>query len=224
MSAREVLMTPGTGRLPPRSSLPRDVVIPALPGLGVSWYDRGSRYWLHRAALALGMAVAVAVVVGFDVGLFGAMRRSSVTLFYVALGVDVAVSLGLLVFMARRTTRRWNVAALPSPMRPPAFRFGQGKAGTALSGVAQFLYPVALIVVAALLAIFPGLLIYVFLTSLLPQQPVERQARLWVAGELRRRGFLGGTGSSAAGTGSSAAGTGSSAERAGGDGPVRPDG
>lgn len=184
-------MTPGTGRLPPRSSLPRDVVIPALPGLGVSWYDRGARYWMHRAALALGMAVAVAVVVGFDIGLFGAMRRSSAVLFWAALGVDVAVSLGLVVVMAVRTARRWDVPALPQPLSLPLLRLARGRTG-AVRSLAQLLDQVLLLIVAVLFAIFPGVLIYVFLTMLMPQQPVERQARLWVADELGRRGYLGG--------------------------------
>lgn len=193
----EVLMTPDTGRLPPRRSLPRDVVIPALPGLGVSWYDRGARYWLRRSGLALGMAVALAVIAAFDIGLFGAMRHSSLVAFYVVLGADVVVSLGVVVLMIVRMVQRRDVAALPARVFPPAFRLGKGRAGAVLGGLAQLLYPVALLVAAVLLAIFPGLLIYVFLTMLLPQQPVERQARLWVAAELRRRGFLRGTDPSA---------------------------
>ena len=31
--------------LPPRSALPRDVDIPALPGVGITWYDPGGKYW-----------------------------------------------------------------------------------------------------------------------------------------------------------------------------------
>jgi hypothetical protein len=195
--AGEVLMPPDAGQLPPRRSLPRDVVIPALPGLGVSWYDRGPRYWLRRAAMALLMAVVVAVIAVFDVALFGHIRQSSRIGFYVLLGGDVAVSLALVVWMAVRTVQRWDVAALPTRTSVPAFRFGKGRAGAAVSGLAQIFYPVVLLVVAVLLAIFPGLMIYVFLTMLMPQQPAERQARLWVAGELRRRGHRGGTDSSA---------------------------
>jgi hypothetical protein len=31
--------------LPPRSALPRDIEIPALPELGRTWYARGGKYW-----------------------------------------------------------------------------------------------------------------------------------------------------------------------------------
>jgi hypothetical protein len=42
---------PSAVRLPPRSALRRDVEIPVLPGLGLTWYDRGPRYWARRAGL-----------------------------------------------------------------------------------------------------------------------------------------------------------------------------
>ena len=44
---------PDAAALPPRSALPRDVDIPALPGVGITWYDRGGKYWRRRVALAL---------------------------------------------------------------------------------------------------------------------------------------------------------------------------
>jgi hypothetical protein len=34
---------PSAARLPPRIALRRDVEIPVLPGLGLTWYDRGPR-------------------------------------------------------------------------------------------------------------------------------------------------------------------------------------
>jgi hypothetical protein len=88
--------------LPPRSALPRDVEIPALPTLGDTWYDRGLRYWTRRV---------------------------------------------------------WMTVML-------------------------------LVVVAFLLLVFPGFFILLLLTSLMPQTPNERHARLWMAERLRELGYL----------------------------------
>src|SRR5215470_6897270 len=48
---------PATTSLPPRSALPRDIEIPVLPELGRTWYARGGKYWVRRAALAFTWAV-----------------------------------------------------------------------------------------------------------------------------------------------------------------------
>jgi hypothetical protein len=192
MPAGEVLMAPDARRLPPRRSLPRDVVIPVLPGLGLSWYDRGRRYWMRRAGMSLMWAVVLAVIVLFDAGLFSAIRHTSVIGFYAGLGVDVAVTLAVLVYFAVRTARRWNVAAPPRGMSPVVFRFGKGRTGNAVSSLAQLGYTVLQWVLAVLLAIFPGLIIGMFLSSLLPETLIERQARLWLVQELRSRGHLDG--------------------------------
>ena len=39
--------------LPPRGALPRDVDIPALPGVGITWYGRGGGYWARRVLMSL---------------------------------------------------------------------------------------------------------------------------------------------------------------------------
>ncbi len=196
MPAGEVLMAPDT-RLPPRRSLPRDVVVPVLPGLGLSWYDRGRRYWMRRAGMSLMWAVLLTLIVLFDAGLFSAIRHTSRTGFYVGLGADAAVTLGVLAYFAVRTAQHWNVAAPPKGMSPVVFRFGKGRTGNAVSSLAQFGYMVFQWVLAVLLAIFPGLFIGMFLASLLPEPLIERQARLWLIQELRGRGYPDGSGVSA---------------------------
>jgi hypothetical protein len=75
MAAGEVRM-PDTTSLPPRNALPRDVEIPVLPGLGLTWYDRGGAYWARRAALAFMWALVLLLIVLMDVGIFGAIRHS----------------------------------------------------------------------------------------------------------------------------------------------------
>jgi hypothetical protein len=58
---------PDAAFLPPRSALPRDVDIPVLPGVGITWYDRDGRCWARRVALALMWAVALLLIVLIDV-------------------------------------------------------------------------------------------------------------------------------------------------------------
>ena len=99
--------------LPPRAALPRDVQIPALPGLGVTWYDRGPRYWVRRVRMSLLWALVLALIAAFDIGLFTAIRHSSRTGFAVFVVADVALTVALLVWYAVRTVRRWNTASLP---------------------------------------------------------------------------------------------------------------
>jgi hypothetical protein len=173
--------------LPPRATLPRDVEIPALPGLGVTWYDRGLSYWARRLRMSLLWALVLALIAAFDIGLFTAIRHSSRTGFAVFLLVDVALSVALLVWYAFRTVRLWNTASLPGRGRTP-FRPARRRSDAALSGFAQFGYGLAVLLVAVALLIFPGFFVLLFLTSLLPESATERHARLWLAERLRERG------------------------------------
>lgn len=61
---------PDGASLPPRSALPRDVDIPVLPGVGITWYDRDGRYWARRVAPTLMWAVVLLLIVLIDVGIF----------------------------------------------------------------------------------------------------------------------------------------------------------
>jgi hypothetical protein len=178
---------PDAAALPPRHALPRDVEIPALPGVGRTWYDRGGAYWLRRAALAVMWAVGLLLIVLIDVGIFGSIRHSSRTGFTVALAIDVALAVAVLVYFAIRTARRWNTPALPGRART-VFRAGRGRAGAVLSGFAQIGYLLAVLAAAAVFLFCPALIIALFLMSLLPEPLPERQARLWLAERLRERG------------------------------------
>lgn len=44
--------------------------IPALPGLGTSWYERGARYWLRRVATAVLWLVVLAMVYWLSLALY----------------------------------------------------------------------------------------------------------------------------------------------------------
>lgn len=170
--------------LPPRAALPRDIEIPALPSLGDTWYDRGLRYWMRRAGQTLLWVVVLAGIAAIDVGLFSGIRQSSQTGFAVLLAVDVVLTVALLVYAAVSTARKWNTAALPGQVRTVV----RGRKGGLLSGLPQPVYAVALLVAAVAFLLFPGLFVLLFLTSLMPETPTERHARLWMAERLRERG------------------------------------
>jgi hypothetical protein len=170
--------------LPPRAALPRDVAIPVLPSLGDTWYDRGPRYWMRRAGLSLMWVVVLAAIGAIDAGLFRGIRQSSQTGFAVFLAVDVALTVALLVWAAAGTVRRWNTASLPGQARTGFL----SRASAARSGFAQFFVRVAVLIAAVAFLFFPGLFVLLFLTSLMPQTPTERHARLWMAERLRERG------------------------------------
>lgn len=172
--------------LPPRTALPRDVEIPVLGGLGDAWYDRGARYWMRRAGVTLMWVAVLGGIGSIDYGLFSGMHRSSPAGFAVFLIIDVALTVALLVYSAVRTVRLWNTAALPGQVSV-AFPFRSK--GAALGGLGRLACNVALLVVAVALLFFPGLFIVLFLTSLMPEMPSERHARLWMAEHLRERGL-----------------------------------
>jgi cytochrome b561 len=178
---------PDARHLPPRRSLPRDVVVPALPGLGHSWYDRGPGYWARRAGMSLMWLLLVLLVVAFDVGLFSGIRNSSRAGFAVAVGVDAALALAVIGFVVVRTARRWRLPQPPRQMRDPGAR-GRPRAGR--GALARLVYPAGVLLAAVVMLVCPGLFIALFLTSLLPATPAERQARLWLAEQLHRRGLL----------------------------------
>ena len=178
---------PNAASLPPRHALPRDVEIPVLPGVGLTWYDRGGKYWARRAALTLMWALGLFLIVLIDVGIFRAIRQSSETAFIVLVTIDMVLVVAVLVYFAVRAVQRWNVPALPRRART-VFRVGHGRSGAFLSGFVQLGYVLAVLAVAAVFLFCPALIVALFLMSLLPETLPERQARLWVAERLRERG------------------------------------
>lgn len=179
---------PDAASLPPRSALPRDVEIPVLPGVGITWYDRSGKYWARRVALALMWAVALLLIVLIDVGIFTAIRKSSPGAFAVLLTIDVILAIAVLCYFAVRTVQRWNTPALPARART-VVRARQGRGGAFLSGLLQIGYLLAVLAVAVVFLFCPALIFAMFLTSLMPEPLAERQARLWMAERLHERGY-----------------------------------
>jgi hypothetical protein len=172
--------------LPPRNALPRDIRVPALPSLGDTWYDRGGRYWMRRAGITLMWVVVLAVIGSFDYGLFSGIRHSSRAGFAVVLAIDLVLTVALLVYFAVRTAKLWNTAGLPGEVR---MVFPGRDRSTMRQGLGMFAYRVAVLVAAVFLLVFPGFFVVLLLTSLMPETPTERHARLWMAQHLRERGL-----------------------------------
>jgi hypothetical protein len=187
MATGEVRM-PDAASLPPRSALPRDVDIPVLPGVGITWYDRSGRYWARRVALTLMWAVVLLLIVLIDVGIFTAIHHSSPGTAAVLLTIDVLVAIAVLCYFAIHTVRRWNTPALPGRVRT-AMRPRQGRGGAFLGGLMQIAYLLAVLAIAVVFLFCPALFLAMFLMSLLPEPLAERQARLWMAERLRERGY-----------------------------------
>jgi hypothetical protein len=179
----------GKSRLPPCHALPRDVEIPALPGVGITWYDRGGGYWARRVALALMWAVALLLVVLVDVGIFTAIRKSSPAAFAVLLAVDVVAALAVLGCFAVRAVRRWNTPALPG-RAAAGMRARPGGGGAFLGGLLQLGYLLAVLAAAVVFLFCPALILAMFVMSLVPEPLADRQAQLWMAERLDRMAEL----------------------------------
>ena len=176
-------MTSGPAGLPPRESfpprtaLPRDVIVPTLPGLGTTWYDGGPRYRARRALLAFMWALVTALITLLTIGLLAGIKHSSTACFTVVLAVEVVYSLGILVFFAIRTRREWDDAAAAPPGKRSASTPGRAKSA-----------PGQLLLIPSFL--FVGLYLAMLMSSLMPQTLVERRAWLSIAGTLREHGHL----------------------------------
>jgi hypothetical protein len=179
----DLLMTPL--HLPPRSELPRGITVERVPLLGTTWYERGFRYWLRRVAMVVVSAGVLALVAALLWGFFGAIRQTSVTGFWVALGIEVAYSLAVIVFLVVRTARRWDNL---QPVKPKPAGRAAGSAGAVLGTLARsgLFIGQFLLVIGTLL--FVGLYVAIFLAMLTPETIWERPARLALADRLRRRG------------------------------------
>jgi hypothetical protein len=175
----------GDLRLPP-GTLPRDVVVDSLPGLGTTWADRGAAYWVRRVWLALVFAVVVTLITLIVVGVLSFIRGRSQAGFYAVLAVEVCWSLALLGWMIVRAVRRWNDPA--PPQRPVRRSRPAGKNGAAPGILARlgFVAGQALLVISVL---FIGFYVALFISFLLPETPAEHLARLRLRQTLRARGY-----------------------------------
>lgn len=138
-----------------------------LPGLGLTWYDRrGAGYWARRAGMSVLWVFLTALVTLITIAILIALHHRSTAGFTAVLVLEIVYSVAILVFFAVATARAWSDPQ-PAAIRP---RNAPGQVFFAFSFLTV------------------GLYLALLLTSLLPETPVERHARLGVAAELRRRG------------------------------------
>lgn len=172
-------------RFPPRSTLPRTIAIEKVPLVGTTWYERGFRYWLRRFLMAVVAAGVLALVGALLWGFFGAIRRSSVTGFWIALAIEIGYSLATIAFLAIRTKKHWNDTerVAPRPVNRAA-----GQAGAVLGTLARAGLFIGQLVLVIATLLFAGLYIALFIAMLMPETIWERAARLRMADLLARRG------------------------------------
>jgi hypothetical protein len=172
-------------QFPPRSALPRGITIDRVPMLGTTWYERGGRYWLRRVLMVVVSVLVLALVVALLRGFFGAIRQTSVTGFWVALGIEVAYSLAVIVFLVVRAKRRWHDL---QPLRPRPVGRAAGSTGAVLGTLARSGLVIGQLVLVVGTMLFVGLYVALFLAMLTPETIWERPARLALADRLRHRG------------------------------------
>lgn len=172
--------------LPPWTTLPDDIRIPVVPAVGDSWYDHGSGYWSGRAKLTLVTAANVALWALVNWAALVMIREGSMLAFHIALGVEVAYSAGIGIYILIQTMRLWNAAAIP-------VRTSRGwRYISATSDAGRPYQPDHVVgrVLVGLGVLFFGFWLACFITTLLSETLPEHRARLWMADRLRERGLL----------------------------------
>ena len=175
----------GRVQFPPRAELPPGVPVEKLPVLGTTWYERGPAYWVRRSWLFLIFALVVTLTSLLVGGFLAGIKESSPAGFVVALIVEIAWSLVIIVFGLVRTRQRWND---PEPARP--LTRGQRRAAS-LGGAIGTLARAGLVLGQAVLVLgsllFFGLYVMLLIYALLPEYPPEHKARLRLASRLGAR-------------------------------------
>ena len=154
--------------------------VPALPGLGTTWYERGTRYWLRRASGALLWLVLLAFFCYIALVLYGSFRTSlpspvrtvwdwaQVALSFVALAWGWRV---------QRRDHREKLLDPPSPDRSRHSKQDETRRSTGLAVAGRVLWLVAAPVAPALAAGCVGWVVAVFTVR---EYPSEVGARRWM--------------------------------------------
>lgn len=162
----------GTVRLPPRDQLPPGTVIPKVPLIGTTWYERGPSYWARRAGATLITAVMLAAwtaMVGAFVYASGPAWSPAFTGVLIA---ELVFSLGTGAWQFHRMGQPESQRWMPS---------------VRTVSIATRVGSVLLIVlwgIAVLLSY--GLVLALFLRSFAPVPPPERNARCLLAEKLQK--------------------------------------
>lgn len=156
-------------------------MIPRLPAVGTTWYERGFAYWVRRVAVT----VLLAAILAAWTALIGAFVRASGPAgspeFITVLTAEIIISLATGIWMFYRLWKH------PSQAWRTGWRPAQGTAaGAGTAGIlvrAGSAIATVVFVIGVLLTY--GLFLALFLRSLVPVQPTEREARRVLADQLQ---------------------------------------
>ena len=155
--------------------------IPALPKLGTSWYERGTRYWLSRTRTALAQLLIAGVVVVFCFGVYqGFTEALPPTARHVVDGVEIAASCASLVWgwLSQRRDHREALLAPPTPEETWAAKRAHNRRALRSAGSGRGLLILAAPFLPAVATYYVG-----WITAWLTvrEYPSEAGARRWLA-------------------------------------------
>jgi hypothetical protein len=176
-----------SGRLPPRSGLPRGVTVESVPWLGTTWYERGRAYWARRLALTVFalaiLALYTTIVALFLAGVYDSSGRHA--WFYGLLAFEIVFSVltgGYFLYRMIRHPAFTTAAGLAAARRRPS-----GASGLGILARSGFVLGQLLIVLIA--ALTYGLWAAALVRSLSPSLPAEGEARRRLAEMLHARRY-----------------------------------
>jgi hypothetical protein len=171
-------VTRTTSRLPRLDAIGPHVDVPLLPGVGRTWVNRSGRYWRRRTGVSLLWLFMLAVVAVVTVATLLAFWHRTRGGFIVVLTFLAAYTVAVVLWMSVATIRHWN------DVRAPFRRRGRAPRPAWTRGWFFPLYVLQQTFIA-LSFLTVGFYLYTFSVSLLPEPPVERQARLFLLDQLR---------------------------------------
>jgi hypothetical protein len=168
-------------RFPPRAELPRGVVIPVLPALGTTWYERGISYWARRTGVLLVLIAVVAIYVAIISGVVRAAGPPGSPGFLTVLTVEAVFTLVSGVLMVRHFWRA-GVSGQLANGKPGKNR----GVGGGLGLLAASAGPVGAFLIVASAVLTAGGILAVAVLWLVPALPAEQYARRQLAEALRQ--------------------------------------
>lgn len=175
---------PTAKHFPPRTQLPHSITIEPLRGLGTTWYERSVSYWIRRVVVTIIATALVALwtaIVGAIILHSGPVWSPS---FIAVLTAEIVLSLVTGVWQFRKILKRpyhWAGKDGTRATRTGVWAGSLGsliRAGNVLAGA----------LIAILAFVTYGAMLAMFAISLMPELPLEREARQRLAEELEWQG------------------------------------
>jgi hypothetical protein len=170
-----------TVRFPPRAELPPGVVIPALPALGTTWYERGISYWARRAGGLLLLIVCAACYVAIISGVVQAAGPAGSPGYLAVLTAEAVFTVVSGMLLIRHYWR----AGVSGQLTRGKTSGGRGTAG-GLGLLATSAGPVGAFLIVASALLSAGFVLASLALSLLPVPPAEQSARRQLAEALQQ--------------------------------------